>query len=1700
MSSLFSDAEAKLEVPLRANNVLALFCEAVDANPSAAAISWRDVDTTYGELDRTSNQVAHALTAHGIACGSMVALLLDAPVARIAAILGCLKAGCIFVPLDASYPVQRLMRMLDIARPAAVIADAPNIALLATLAGGATDQTPSTSIRDVFLMGDGDDLNALHARVHRIAEQSTDRIQAATLPDDPCYLYFTSGSTGKPKAILGRIRGLAHFVQWEIEAFALGAGSRVSQLTGAAFDVYLRDVLTPLCCGGTICIPPTPMLLDPLQLSHWIERSGVTLIHCVPSLFRLLLRQGLAAAGFPALKFVLLAGEVLPPADANAWIACFGERIRLVNLYGPTETTLAKFCYRLPAYPVAETFVPIGTPIPGAQALLLDEHLAPCTPGTLGEIFIRTPYRSLGYYTDPEATEAAFIRNPFSADPNDRLYRTGDLAQQLPDGNFRFAGRKDFQVKIRGNRVELGEIEARLREHPDIGEAAVIAREDRQGEMRLVAYYVLRGGQRATGAEAAAISSSHLHRHLADALPAFMVPESYVALDRFPLTPNGKLDRATLPAPGADRPEQDVAYAPPITAEEKTLCAAFATTLGIDRVGRHDNFFEIGGNSLLAMRLLAQVQEGAGEPIPGALIFDHPTPATLAAALAQRTHAIEAKRLPQAHRAAGTAREPTARDSIAIIAMAGRFPGAGDVERFWDNLCAARDSITVFRREQLDPSIAMADRLDPAYVTARGVIEGVEDFDCGFFGVSPREAELMDPQHRIFLELCWECMERAGHVPDATTAPVGVFAGTYHSTYLQRHVAAHPDLMEAVGAYQVILDNEKDYIATRIAHKLNLTGPAISIYTACSTSLVAICQAMQSLQAGACDMALAGGVSIVCPPRRGHHYQEGAMFSPDGHTRSFDAQAKGTVFSDGAAVVLLKRLPDAIADGDPVHAVILGGAVNNDGGGKASFTAPSSEGQAAVIAMAQDNAHVSPRDIAYVEAHGTATPMGDPIEIEGLTKAFRRGTTEVGFCRIGSVKSNIGHLVIAAGATGVIKTALALEYRCIPASLHFERANPAIAFADSPFVVNSEASAWMDESTPRRAGVSSFGVGGTNAHVVLEQAPPLRASDSASGPNLLVLSARSPAALAQAAERLADFLQADNGTNLADAAWTLAVGRKAFAHRASVVATQVEDAVRELRNPEFMAAIKRNRAARHREVVFAFPGQGAQYAGMGRALYASEPEFAVAFDQCADALRDAGADLHDVAFSDDPTRLLPTAVMQPAIFSIEYALARWWMSKGLQPTAMIGHSIGEFVAATLAGVFTLPDAVCLVAKRGALMQAQPAGSMLSVRLGIDEVVARLPPGLSLAAENAPGACVVAGPSDAIAAFQAQLDADGIACRALRTSHAFHSAMMEPVVAPFRAAVEAVPRGAPQLPIMSTVSGNWLDIESAISSDYWSRHLRQPVRFAAALARLVADAPPRVLLEVGPRATLSLLARQHPEAQRASLATVPSLGDAAEHEGTSVLAAAGQLWCHGVAMKVAQFDRRVRRRRVRLPTYPFERQRCWVEAGTGDAAAPSVAPMPATEAAETEPVMAAAASQSGEADRYARLLAQLREVFGGTSGFDLAGDDAATNFIELGLDSLMLTQVAVRLQKIFSVPVTFRQLMTDCASLESLARMLDERLPREPPAAPVALRQHALMDAAQPLVPGARIGREPDGSPAWFVPNPKRPGRYLKVGT
>ncbi len=1646
--------------------------------PDATAVVDGDRRLDYAALNRRANRLARHLRALGAGPDARVAIYLDRQLELVVAVLATLKAGAAYVPLDPAYPAERLRHTLADSAPVAVITQASLGDGWAALGEAPAGDAPVLDLEADAQAWDG------------LPDTDLAAIDTGVRPEHLAYVLYTSGSTGKPKGVAMPHAPLVNLVLWQNRQPGHDLPLRTLQFAALGFDVAFQEMFSTLCSGGELHLVDGDTRLSGDRLYAFIAEHRIERIF-LPYFALQMLAEGHAnasaddASAPPAceLREVVTAGEQL---RIEPRIRAFFEAMpacRLHNHYGPTETHVVT-ALALDGDPSRWPRLPsIGAPIDNARCYLLDASGQPVPEGVAGELYLAGPVVARGYLGRDDLTAERFLADPFVDRVGARMYRTGDLARWQADGTLEFLGRRDFQVKIRGFRIELGEVEAQVMACPGVREAGVVVREDTPGVKRLVAYF--------TALEPGApVRVDRLRAHLLATLPDYMVPVAYVAMDAMPLSPNGKLDRARLPAPGRGRPEWAGAFAPARDPSEAALCRLFAEVLDLERIGRDDNFFDLGGTSLLALHLLQAIRrDGLGE-VGVTSLFRLPTPAGLARALAGDTDAASP-------RFASGERRGEASDPIAIIAMAGRFPGADDVEAFWDNLCEGRDSISFFSADELDPSIDLAERQDPAYVAARGVIDGVELFDAAFFGISPREAELMDPQQRIFLELCWACMERAGHVPGATDGPVGVFAGMYNASYFQKHVSAHPERVERLGAFQVMLDNEKDYIATRVAHKLDLTGPAISIHTACSTSLVAIAQAVDSLRAGRCDMALAGGASVTCPPRSGYRYQEGAMLSPDGHTRSFDVDAKGTVFCDGAAVVLLKRLSAALADGDPIHAVIRGVGINNDGGDKASFTAPSSEAQSAVIAMAHADAGVEPRSIGYVEAHGTATPLGDPIEIEGLTRAFRRGTDARGFCRIGSVKSNVGHLLIAAGAAGVIKTALSLEHETLPATLHFNTPNPALELDASPFVVNAERTPWPRGDEARRAGVSSFGVGGTNAHVVLEEAPVREATAQSPDPKLLVLSARTPAALTASAERLAVHLEHAPSLNLDDVAWTLAVGRKAFAHRLAVVATDAADAVRALRERETVAMASRSRPARASQVVFMFPGQGATYARMGLGLRECEPAFREALDACAAALGgDFGFDLLERLASEDPQALLPTSVMQPATFAIEYALARWWQAHGIEPVAMIGHSVGEFVAATLAGIFSLEDAIRLVAHRGALMQAQAPGGMLSVRMDEAALAARLPEGVSLAAENAPNACVVAGPHDRLADFQARLEDEGIACRLLHTSHAFHSAMMAPAVAPFRAAVEAVARHAPRCPIVSTTTGTWLDEAQAASADYWASHLREPVRFSRALLTAL-ESPSIALLEVGPRTNLASLARMHPQVSRQHVPLVSSLSDGSTDEAIELRRALGALWTAGIDTRPGQLDTRGSKRRVRLPSYPFESQRYWLDAPSATrnvvphpaAVATQENPMPhlvpANEAASTTP------SPAHRQDRRSRLVGQLREAIEDVSGIDMDDAEAEANFIELGLDSLILTQVALQLQKSFGLPVTFRQLMSDTSTLASLADYLDARLPAEaeapaeapaspiaapaavpPPAAPIAPASLAAAPAVSPLMAAA----------------------------
>jgi acyl transferase domain-containing protein len=874
---------------------------------------------------------------------------------------------------------------------------------------------------------------------------------------------------------------------------------------------------------------------------------------------------------------------------------------------------------------------------------------------------------------------------------------------------------------------------------------------------------------------------------------------------------------------------------------------------------------------------------------------------------------------------------------IAIIGMSGRFPGAESLAEFWQNLSNGVESIVFYSPEELvsagvNPAVLKL----PNYVNAGSILADIDRFDASFFGFNPREAESMDPQQRIFMECAWHALEDAGYDPESYDGAIGVYAGCAMSTYLSQ-MQRNPDFIRLVGFLQVLIGNDKDYLTTHASYKLNLKGPSVSIQTTCSTSLVAVCLACHSLQARQCDMALAGGICIRAPQKTGYYYEPGGIYSPDGHCRVFDAQAQGMLFGNGVGIVVLKRLADAVADGDCIHAVIKGAAVNNDGSAKVSYTAPGLDGQARVIAMAQAMAGVAPHTITYIEAHGTATPVGDPIEIAALTKAFRTRTRKKNFCAVGSVKTNFGHLDHAAGIAGLIKTVLALKHKMLLPSLHFEAPNPAIDFANSPFYVNAKLSEWKKKRFPRRAGVSAFGIGGTNAHVILEEAPPVKNVRSYRPSHLLVLSARTSTALETATANLAAHLKQHPQLNLADIAYTQQVGRKAFGHRRVLVCHDLEDAVNALDTVDPKRVLTGRRAPQERPVFFMFSGQGAQYVNMARDLYRIEPTFREQVDRCAELLQpQLGFDLRRVLYPPQKQtekaaeQLQQTAITQPALFVIEYALARLWMEWGVRPRAMIGHSIGEYVAACLAGVFSLDAALELVATRGRLMQELPGGAMLSVPLSEPEVQALLTTDLYLAAVNEHSMCVVSGSTAAIEQLATQLTGQGLECRRLHTSHAFHSGMMEPILEPFMAAVQKVDCKPPQIPFVSNVTGTWITAAEAMSPVYWASHIRQAVRFADGLETLLTEQY-GVLLEIGPGQTLTTFARRHP-AKAPEQRALSSLRHPHERQAdtTFILNSLGRLWLAGVEIDWSGFYTHEQRQRVSLPTYPFERQRYWIE--------------------------------------------------------------------------------------------------------------------------------------------------------------------------
>ena len=873
---------------------------------------------------------------------------------------------------------------------------------------------------------------------------------------------------------------------------------------------------------------------------------------------------------------------------------------------------------------------------------------------------------------------------------------------------------------------------------------------------------------------------------------------------------------------------------------------------------------------------------------------------------------------------------------IAVVGMACRVPGAADADAFWRNVRDGVESIRSFSTDELRAAGVSAALLgNPQYVPRGAPLDDMEMFDAGFFGLSAHEAAIMDPQHRHFLECVWEALEHSGHAPSRFPGPIGVFGGSGHNAYLGYNLLTRPELVDSVGFFLLRhTGNDKDFLTTRVSYALNLHGPSVAVQTACSTSLVAVHLGVQSLLAGECDLAVAGGVTIELPHRQGYLYAEGEILSPDGRCRAFDARAAGTVFGSGAGVVVLRRLADAVADGDTIYAVVKGTAVNNDGSEKVSYLAPSVKGQASAISEALAVAGVDASTITLVEAHGTGTLVGDPIEVAALTEAFRRHTDRRGYCAIGSVKTNIGHIDTAAGAASMIKAIQALRHRQLPPSLHYSTPNPACQFGETPFYVSAELKAW-DAPEPRRAGVSSLGVGGTNAHVVLEEPPVAVETVAPTRPRQLIpISARTSAALERATDRLAAALIAPDAPALADAAWTLQAGRTAMTHRRIMVADSAATAARGLAARDMGTVINGTAPDRTRTVAFMFAGGGSQHPGMGAHLYRDEPAYRRVVEECLALLEREHADRVRALLLAAMTDAAAAATLQepltglPALFITQYAQAHLWMHWGVEPAGLIGHSMGEYTAACLAGVFSLADALALVTTRARLFETVAKGAMLSVPLGASELAPLLGTELSIAAANGPMLSVASGPVAAIERLMRTLSARGVESSRLRINVAAHSQLLEPILPEFHAFVRRLDLRPPVIPIASNLTGTWMTEADATDPEYWVRHLRQTVQFSDGLGALTRG-DTSVLLEVGPGRTLATLARQQGGSAPVTVTSMPHPDEQVD-SAAYMLASLGRLWIAGIEVDWARLHEGEPRRRVALPTYPFERERHWIE--------------------------------------------------------------------------------------------------------------------------------------------------------------------------
>jgi amino acid adenylation domain-containing protein len=1477
-----------------------LFEQQVLRTPRAQAVRRKSEALTYEELNQRANQLGHYLRSVGVRPETQVALCLGRGVEMLVGILGTLKAGGAFVPFNPGSAREELDVLMEAVKPQVLITQRALVSQFQKLPGV------------VVLLDEHWD------NISRHGLENIDQVAPENLA---CVIYRTPLATPAMGVAIQHNSAVA-MLQWAQAAFLPEDLSGVLASSPVDLSESLFEMFAPLCNGGTVW-----MAEHPFDVAEIAESGQIKLMQAPPAAIRELVRMKIMPS---SVRTVNLCTAAVTGGSATKIYA--QSRIeRLFNSYTQPEYTGSSIQALLPSSSKNGSGS-MGRPTKNTQVFVLDRHMEPVPVGVSGELYLAGAGLARGYMNHADLTAVRFLPNPFSTVGGERLYRTGDTGRYRADGKLEFLERHDQQVRIRGRRIQISQVETVLQQQPEVDDVVVSFQ---TSDKKLIAYIVPAPAPSQNQAAEQSLREG-LQAKLKQILPEYMVPADLVLLKKIPLLPDGRVNARAFPVVEHESPSSNQTNLI-LSEAEQAIAAIWKRVLKLEKVGIDDNFFDVGGHSLVIPEVHQALEGAFGTSLNIVELFQYPTARSLAECLQakkakpDRGQSVSIDEPVQTPPATGT-------QGFAVIGMAGRFPGANNIEEFWQNLQSGTESISDFSDEELRAAGVNEELLaSPAYIKRGSVVANAELFDAGFFDISAREAELIDPQQRVFLECAWEALENAGYTAKSYPGKIGLYAGSGANTYFL-NLLTDANSLYSKDTASVLFANGNDFLATRASYKLDLTGPSFTVQTACSTSLVAVHIACRALLTRECDIAMAGGITIQAPQNIGEVFQEGGIVSPDGHCRTFDERAQGTVRGNGAGIVVIKRLEDALRDGDHIRAVIKGSAINNDGANKVGYTAPSIIGQRDVIRQALLEAKVNPETISYLEAHGTATSLGDPIEVSALTQAYRAaGAEKNAFCAIGSVKSNIGHTDAAAGVAGLIKTVLALEHKLIPPTLHFEKPNPKIDFDHSPFYVNTKLAEWNPQNIPRRAGVSSFGIGGTNAHVIVEEAP-FQDKPAACRPwQLVLLSAKTATALATAAGNLEAHLHKNSSLNLADVAHTLQVGRAEFAHRCFVVAENnldVMDALNARHTRPLPASVVSRESCR---VAFLFPGQGAQVVNMGKQLYAHEPLFRELVDKCSDLLQPhLNLDLRSVLYPAPgeyewaESELRQTRTTQPSLFVIEYALARMWMSWGIQPEIMLGHSVGEYVTACLAGVLSLEDALKLIAIRGRLMQSCAPGGMLAVAASAEELQPYLKSGLDLAAINGSRSCVLAGPLESVELEERKLAERQIVCRRLQSSHAFHSRMMEPIIAEFIDEVKKVRLNAPQMRYLSNLTGDWITPEQATDPNYWGMQLRGTVQFSRAIQNLCAGRG-LVTLEVGPGHSNSTAIRQ--TVAKADLPVIlTSLPDVRtdELDVKHVLTALGQLWLQGASVNWYAFASGETRRRVPFPSYPFERQRYWID--------------------------------------------------------------------------------------------------------------------------------------------------------------------------